>query len=187
MVTYSRAEPATVRVGMGIERFDTEGRVVTADYPGFTLHNVYFPNGKQGQERLRYKLDFYDTFLGLLDRERARGRRIVVAGDFNTAHKEIDLAHPQRNAKTSGFLPEERAWLDRLVAHGFVDTFRMFHPEPEQYTWWTPLTNARARNVGWRIDYFFASENLAPQVRDAFISPEVMGSDHCPVGLVLEV
>ncbi|MBN2538087.1 endonuclease/exonuclease/phosphatase family protein, partial [candidate division WOR-3 bacterium] len=135
---------------------------------------------------LRYKLAFYDALLEHLVEEKRRRRRLVVCGDYNTAHREIDLAHPKQNSRVSGFLPEERAWLDRLVAAGFVDTFRLLHPaETGRYTWWSPLTNARARNVGWRIDYFFVGSNLAKRVRDASILAEVAGSDHCPVGLEL--
>jgi exodeoxyribonuclease III len=187
VVTFSRVEPFSVERGIGVPRFDREGRVVVTRHPGFDLYNVYFPNGKQSPERLAYKMDFCKELLKRLDAERDAGRRLVVCGDYNTAHREIDLAHPKQNARVSGFLPEERAWLDSLVEHGFVDTFRMFHAEPEQYTWWSPLTRARERNVGWRIDCFFVSRDLASQVRNAFISPEVMGSDHCPVGLELQV
>ena len=187
VVTYSKTKPVSVRAGFGSRRFDAEGRTIRSEYPGFVLYNVYFPNGKQSEERLRYKLGFYNAFLRHIDREKAKGMKLVICGDYNTAHKEIDLAHPRENAKTSGFLPVERAWLDKLVAHGFVDTFRMFNPEPENYTWWTQLTNARERNIGWRIDYLFVSENLKDRVKDAFILPEVMGSDHCPVGIELRV
>ena len=187
VATFSRVKPDAVLRTFGSSRFDDEGRVLVTEQSGFTLYNVYFPNGKQGGERLRYKLDFYESFLRHLDRRREAGARLVVCGDYNTAHKEIDLAHPRENARVSGFLPEERALMDRLVEHGFIDTFRMLHPERGQYTWWSLLTRARERNVGWRIDYFFVSENLADRVEDAFILPEVTGSDHCPVGIVLRV
>jgi exodeoxyribonuclease-3 len=186
VATFMREPPDSVRLSFGAKRFDDEGRVIVTGQHGFTLYNVYFPNGKQGEERLRYKLDFYAAFLRHLEREKAKGRRLVVCGDYNTAHKEIDLAHPKENARTSGFLPLERAWLDDLTGRGFVDAFRRFHPEPEQYTWWAPFYNARKRNLGWRIDYFFVSENVMPNVKDAFILPQVMGSDHCPVGILLD-
>ncbi|MFO7675851.1 MAG: exodeoxyribonuclease III [bacterium] len=186
VATLQRERPGYVRAGFGDERFDDEGRVLVTEVADVRLYNVYFPNGKQGPERLRYKLGFYDAFLDHLREEKRRRRRLVVCGDYNTAHREIDLAHPRQNERVSGFLPEERAWLNRLVAAGFADTFRLIHPaEPGQYTWWSPLTRARERNVGWRIDYFFVSENLVRRVRDAFILPEVEGSDHCPVGLEL--
>jgi exodeoxyribonuclease-3 len=129
---------------------------------------------------------FYDEFLKYADSLRKTGRKLVICGDVNTAHNEIDLARPKENSKISGFLPIERAWMDELVAHGYVDTFRYFNREPDQYTWWDLKSGARARNVGWRIDYFFVSDDLLPSVTSSFIMPEVMGSDHCPIGLVLE-
>jgi exodeoxyribonuclease-3 len=130
-------------------------------------------------------MDFYDAFLRFADALKDKGKRLVICGDLNTAHNEIDLARPKENANISGFLPEERAWMDEFVAHGYIDTFRHFHKEPNQYTWWDFKSGARERNVGWRLDYFFVSENLLPSVSRAFIMSEVMGSDHCPVGIVL--
>ncbi len=183
---YTRREPEGVRAALGIARFDAEGRFLAADYGDFLLCNVYFPNGKQSRERLRYKLDFYDAFLDYVEAVRKKGKAIVACGDFNTAHREIDLARPKENSKVSGFLPEERAWLDRLVEHGYLDTFRMFNGEPGQYTWWDLKTRARERNIGWRIDYFFVSEELRKRVKAAYILPEVEGSDHCPIGLEME-
>jgi exodeoxyribonuclease-3 len=126
---------------------------------------------------------FYQAFLKRVDKLKDAGANIVICGDVNTAHKEIDLARPKENAKVSGFLPEERAWLDKLVNHGFVDTFRLFNRDPGQYTWWDLKSRARERNVGWRIDYFFVSENFTRHVEKALIRPEVMGSDHCPIEL----
>ncbi len=183
---FSRVPPVEVTTGLGIPRFDAEGRVLIARYPQFLLFNVYFPNGKMNAERLQYKLDFYEEFLIRLVDLRRRGERIVVCGDYNTAHKEIDLSHPKNNVRVSGFLPQEREWMDRLAAHGFVDTFRIFHSDGGHYTWWDMRTHARDRNIGWRLDYFFVSDNLAGAVRDAAILPEVGGSDHCPVSLTLE-
>lgn len=182
---FSRLTPLEVRPGFGIERFDLEGRTLVARYPGFLLYNVYFPNGKANKERLKYKLDFYHAFLEHVAGLRQRGERLVICGDYNTAHKEIDLARPKENSKESGFLPEEREWMDRLVAAGFVDAFRLFHAEGERYTWWDLKSRARERNVGWRIDYFFVSDNLRDAVVDADIHAEVEGSDHCPVSLTL--
>ena len=132
-------------------------------------------------------MDFYDTFLGYADNLKSEGKNIVVCGDFNTAHKEIDLARPKENSKTSGFLPEERKWIDKFLATGFIDTFRMFNSKPENYTWWDMITRARERNVGWRIDYFYISENLKNKLKSGFILPDVMGSDHCPVGIELTI
>ncbi len=137
------------------------------------------------EKRLEFKLDFYRAFFEVVELYRKHGKTVLVCGDFNTAHKEIDLARPRENANVSGFLPIEREWIDRFIAAGFVDTFRHFNKEPHQYTWWDLKSGARERNVGWRIDYFFVTENLLPSVADAFIMPNVTGSDHCPVGIVL--
>ncbi len=183
---FTRLKPRKIWSGLGIERFDREGRVIAADYGDFILFNVYFPNGKQSAERLRYKLDFYDAFLEAAEGFRRQGRGVVACGDFNTAHTERDLARPRENSKVSGFLPEERAWLDRLVEHGYVDTFRMFNDEPGHYTWWDLKTRARERDIGWRIDYFFVSSELRERVKSSFILKEVQGSDHCPIGIELD-
>ena len=132
-------------------------------------------------------MDFYDAFFDFVEPLRQKGERLIICGDYNTAHKEIDIARPRENGKVSGFLPEERAWLDKLVTYGYVDTFRHFNKEPNQYTWWDLKTRARERNVGWRLDYFFVTENLLKSVSRAFIMPEVMGSDHCPIGIILSI
>jgi len=187
VATFSRVEPAVVENGFGIERFDVEGRVITARYPRFTLLNVYFPNGKMSQERLDYKMDFYDAFLDFVEPLRAGGWGLIVCGDFNTAHNEIDLARPRENEDVSGFLPVEREWMDRFVARGFVDAFRHFNREPHHYTWWSMRTGARARNIGWRLDYFFVTGDLLDSVTEASILPDVMGSDHCPVAIRLRL
>jgi exodeoxyribonuclease-3 len=176
-----------VETGFGVDEFDVEGRVIRADYPGFKLFNVYFPNGRRDQERVDYKLRFYARLLDALDALHAQGERLIVCGDYNTAHQPIDLARPKQNQKTSGFLPEEREWIDRYLEHGFVDTFRALHPdEAERYTWWMYMRNARERNIGWRIDYFMVSESLMPAVTGADILHDVTGSDHCPVTLELD-
>ena len=185
VATYSKEKARDVKNGFGIVKFDSEGRVVMTDHSEFLLFNVYFPNGKMRQERLDYKMEFYDEILKHLDVLKAKGHKLIICGDYNTAHKEIDLARPKENEKTSGFLPIERAWMDKLVEHGYVDTFRRFNREPNQYTWWDMQTFARQRNVGWRIDYHFISENLLPHLKNAWIMQEVMGSDHCPVGIEL--
>ena len=183
----SRETPVGVEYGLGLPQFDVEGRTIIARYPQFTLLNIYFPKGKEGDARLKYKLDFYEAFLNFANGLRARGERLIVCGDFNTAHKEIDLARPKQNEGVSGFLPEERAWMDRFVASGYVDTFRHFNNEPHHYTWWDMKTRARERNVGWRIDYIFVTGDLLGSVSKAFILHDVMGSDHCPVGICLKV
>ena len=180
---YSRVAPQEVGSGFDAARFDSEGRVVWAVYDRFVLYNVYFPNGGASAARLRYKLDFYDAFLAHIQHRVAAGQQVIVCGDVNTAHRPIDLARPAENQTRSGFLPEERAWVDRLLAAGWIDTFRMFCDESGHYSWWDYKTRARQRNVGWRIDYFFVNQALRDHVAAATIHPEVMGSDHCPVGL----
>ena len=187
VATYCKTKPLQVKNGFGVPRFDREGRVLQTDFGTFTLINIYFPNGKMNAERLKYKMDFYEETLKQLTKLLKKGKKIVVCGDVNTAHKPIDLARPKENEDVSGFLPEERAWIDKLLAHGFLDSLRVFNPDPGQYSWWDLRTGARERNIGWRIDYYFVSENLKPYLKDAFILPEVMGSDHCPVGLKIDL
>lgn len=185
-VTYTKIEPKKVLRGMGEPRFDSEGRIVITEYQRFVLFNVYFPNGKRNQERLRYKMDFYDAFLSMADSYKEKGKGVVACGDFNTAHKEIDLARPKENENVSGFLPIEREWIDKFISHGYIDTFRSFNKEPGQYSWWDYKTRARERNIGWRIDYFFVNKDLLPTLKDAFIQKDVMGSDHCPIGIIMD-
>lgn len=184
---FTQDEPLSVKQTFGVSKFDNEGRVIQADYGKFILFNIYFPNGKASPERLKYKMDFYEAFLAEMKKMLKKGKKIVICGDVNTAHKEIDLARPRENSKVSGFLPQEREWIDRLLEAGFIDTLRMFDQSPGRYTWWDLISRARERNVGWRIDYFYASGNLKKNIRNAYILPEVMGSDHCPVGLELEI
>jgi exodeoxyribonuclease-3 len=186
VVTFTKEKPIDFKKGFGIDRFDIEGRTMITEFPSFILFNIYFPNGKKNQERLEYKLDFYDTFLAFADNIKVKGKNIVVCGDFNTAHKEIDLARPKENEKVSGFLPIERAWIDTFIDHGYLDTFRYYNNEPDQYSWWDMKTRARDRNVGWRIDYFFVNKEFMPYVKKAFIHQDIMGSDHCPVGIEIE-
>ena len=184
---FSRLKPARVEQGIGIKKFDIEGRVLAVDYGEFILFNVYFPNGKISKDRLKYKMAFYDAFLVYATTLQEKGRRLVVCGDVNTAHREIDLARPKENSKVSGFLPEERAWIDKFIGQGFIDTFRVFNEQAGQYTWWDLKTRARERNVGWRIDYFFVTENLRKRLKNAYIMKDVMGSDHCPLGIDLTI
>jgi len=183
---FSKKKPLNIETGMGIKEFDREGRFLRIDYDDFILMNIYFPNGKASPERLGYKMAFYDAFLDYSNNLIAEGKKLVICGDVNTAHKEIDLARPKENETISGFLPEERAWMDRFFASGYIDTFRMFNPDSGHYSWWSVRTRARERNVGWRLDYFFVSENLRENVKSATIYSEIAGSDHCPVGLELE-
>ncbi|HEY9160288.1 MAG TPA: exodeoxyribonuclease III [Desulfomonilia bacterium] len=183
---YTKTLPVTVGFGMGVPRFDSEGRMIIAEYDEFFIFNVYFPNGKQSQERLDYKMEFYDAFLETMKSYLAIGKGIIVCGDVNTAHTEIDLARPRENEKVSGFLPMERAWIDKFLATGFVDTFRIFNSSGGNYTWWDLKSGARARNVGWRIDYFFSDKAFSSKIKNAFILRDVMGSDHCPIGIEVE-
>jgi len=187
VAVYSRTPALSVDTGFNVPRFDSEGRILIAEYERFILFNIYFPNGKSGEERLAFKLDFYQEFFRCAARFRAKNKPIIVCGDFNTAHQEIDLARPKENSAVSGFLPRERALLDIFVGQGFVDTFRFLHPDPGHYTWWDLKSRARERNVGWRIDYFFIDKEAIGKVRAAFIRGEIYGSDHCPVGITLEL
>jgi exodeoxyribonuclease-3 len=184
---YTKKRPHDVLGGFGIYAYDREGRTIVADVGPFILINCYFPNGGMSEERLRFKLDFYDEFLAFLNGLLKRGKKVVVTGDVNTAHTEIDLARPKENEANTGFLPEERAWIDKLIARGFVDAFRIFTRDGGHYTWWDMKTRSRERNVGWRLDYFFVSENLAGKVTSSYIQPHVMGSDHCPVGMEIDI
>jgi exodeoxyribonuclease-3 len=187
VAVYSKEKPIDLIAGLGIPEFDVEGRVLIAEYPSFTLLTIYYPNGKMNAERLAYKMRFYDAFLDFVDGLTAAGKNIVVCGDVNTAHTEADIARPKENAKISGFLPKERAWMDSFFAHGYADTFRMFDDRPAQYSYWDMKSRARERDVGWRIDYFFVNDAFKPHVTNAWIMPEVIGSDHCPIGIEINV
>lgn len=185
---YTQEEPRLVRTHFGEDSLlSKEGRVIEMEFPDFVLLNIYFPNGGASEERLRYKLRFYEEFLEYVKRLVSSGKRVVFCGDVNTAHDEIDLARPRENEQHTGFLRIERDWMDGLEPAGFFDTFRMLHPDEVAYTWWDMKTRARQRNVGWRLDYFFVSGNLTGSVREAFILSDVEGSDHCPLGLTLSL
>lgn len=181
----SRVEPREVSLGFGSKRFSEEGRTLVADFGSFLLVNGYFPNGGKGPERLAYKLDYYERLLEWVGERRAQGRSVVITGDLNTAHRERDLARPKQNRKVSGFMDCEREWMDRYMESGLVDTFRMFEEDNGHYTWWSQRFGVRERNVGWRIDYFLVTEEMAGSVKSATILPNVMGSDHCPIVLEL--
>ena len=185
VATFCKEEPLYVQEGLGIERYDAEGRVLLTEHENFLLYNIYFPNGQKDDERLQYKLDFYDELLPIINEQVESGNNVVVTGDWNTAHHPIDLARPKQNVNTSGFMPIEREKLDMYVENGWIDTFRLFHPEGDRYSWWTYRFGARERNVGWRIDYYFVNEGFVDNVEDADIHDEVVGSDHCPVSLEL--
>ncbi len=187
VAVYSKSDPMDVNYGTGVSRFDEEGRVIVLDTEKFLLLNIYFPNGGASQARLDYKMDFYKHFLKFINGLRDEGKKIIFCGDVNTAHKEIDLARPKANENNTGFLPQERAWIDRVIKSGYLDTFRLFNKEGGHYSWWDYKTRARERNVGWRLDYFFAADELKNNLMNSYILNNVMGSDHCPVVLELEI
>lgn len=185
---YSKTKPDNVETDVLPAVFNTEGRLIEATYGNVGMFNVYFPNGGRGQERLEYKLGYYDAFFERIEQLRKEGKSIIFFGDVNTAHHEIDLARPKENQETSGFLPEEREWLDLLENAGYVDVFRHLYPtKTGAYTYWDTITRARERNVGWRLDYFFVSPDLISKVKSCEIATEIYGSDHCPVVLDIEV
>lgn len=184
---YSRVEPLNYQTEVLGAAFDNEGRIISVRYANFILLNVYFPNGGASKERLDYKLKFYDTFFDKIISLDLAGERLIICGDVNTAHTPDDIARPKENEKVSGFLPIEREWMDKLIKAGFKDTFRMFYKEGGHYTWWDYKSRARTRNVGWRLDYFFVNERMVPFVTGAGIRSDIMGSDHCPVTLTINM
>lgn len=186
VAVYSLHKPKRAKAGLGLPEYDCEGRVIELEFDNFILFNVYFPNGGRGPERVKYKLDFYGEVFKRAEQLRKHQPNIIVTGDYNTAHQEIDLARPKENSKTTGFLPEERAWIDKIIDMGYVDIFRKFNQQPGQYTYWDQITRARERNVGWRIDYFMVTREMEKLVADASIHMNVMGSDHCPVEIRLK-
>lgn len=185
VATLFREAPDEIMLGLDNSRFDLEGRVIRTRHSDLVLYNIYFPSGQRGQDRVDYKLEFYSYLLAICDRLHKKGEKLIITGDFNTAHSPIDLKNPRQNQKTSGFLPEERAWVQKFLDHGFVDIYRYLYPDRIQYTWWTYRSGARMNGVGWRIDYFLISELLIPRVKDVIIHENVTGSDHCPVEMEL--
>jgi len=184
-LVLSREKPVSVTYGMGIPEHDNEGRIIAAEFDNFYFITVYTPNSQRGLLRLQYRMTWEDAFRDYLN---GFDKPLVVCGDLNVAHKEIDLTHPKPNVKNAGFTPEERAKMTELLSAGYVDSYRYLYPDKmEAYTWWSYMGRARQKNVGWRIDYFLTSQSFAPAIQDAKIWPEVMGSDHCPVGLILDV
>ena len=187
VAVYTKQKPEKVEEGMGIKDMDQEGRLLVLYFPDFVLLNCYFPNGGGGPERLTYKLKFYDKFLEFTENLRKKGHKVIFCGDINTAHEEIDLARPKENEENTGFLPEERAWIDELIYHGYIDIFRHFYPNTRDvYTFWDMQAGARARNVGWRIDYFFITPDLLKSVKGTSMMTNFYGSDHCPIVLELK-
>ena len=183
---FLKREALSVTEGLQVPEFDDEGRTLVGEFEDFILINGYFPNGQHNLGRVPYKLRYSDTVMEHAHRlRREKTKPIIICGDINTAHREIDLARPKENEGNTGFLPEERAWLDKFLASGFIDIFRELEPGPNHYTWWSYRAGARPRNVGWRIDYFFITPELRPRVHKAYHQPQVHGSDHCPVVLEL--
>lgn len=183
VATYTKEKPISVKYGIGIEKYDKEGRILITEFEEFTLLNIYFPNGQKDDERLNYKMEFYDEILDYCEKLKSKGKKLIISGDYNTAHKEIDLKNPKSNEKRSGFLPLERQWIDKFISHGYVDTYRYFNPDKIEYSWWSYRFKSREKNVGWRIDYNFVSDNFIDDVKEAKILTDVLGSDHCPVAL----
>ena len=186
---FTKPKPLQVFKGIGVAEFDAEGRVIGAEYDTFIAFGIYFPNGQQSSERLDYKLRFYAAFFDYIHQLQEHYKKpVFVSGDYNTAHKEIDLARPKENEDISGFLPIERQWMDRLHdQYGFTDTFRLYNDQPNEYSWWTYRAGARPRNIGWRIDYVLADSEGVKLLNNAYILQDVMGSDHCPVGVELNI
>jgi exodeoxyribonuclease-3 len=187
VAVYAKDKAINVNNRIGEERFDNEGRSLILEYPKFYLLNIYFPNGQKSQQRVEFKLDYYEAFFKLIKDLERSGKMIIICGDVNTAHTEIDLARPKENSKTSGFLPSERAFLDKLINNGYIDTFRHLNKEPNNYTWWDQKSKARERNVGWRIDYFFIDKPHIKNLINAGIMSDVIGSDHAPVFIDIEL
>lgn len=187
VATFYKNNIISQKSGFGIDKYDVEGRVIEVELDKFILFNVYFPNGQKDEERLNYKLDFYKDFLDYtLQRKKEKNKDIIIVGDFNTAHTEIDLRNPKANEKYSGFMPIERKWIDKYIEAGYTDIFRNFNPgKPDQYTWWSYRFNARLKDIGWRIDYFMITDGLIDKVKKVLIHKDVMGSDHCPISLEL--
>ena len=182
---YSRREPVGLQYGIGVKEIDSEGRVLIAEYPDFTLINSYFPNSQREHQRLDYKLSFCKKFLEFCQDLRSKGKQLVICGDLNIAHREIDLKNPKSNQKNAGFLPEERAWMDQFLGAGYVDGFRHFNQSPDQYTWWSYRPGVREKNIGWRLDYFIVNQEFKDRLAEVAHRTEVKGSDHCPVNLEL--
>ena len=185
--TFSKIQPVEVVKGLGIEELDHEGRVLRIEYPEFFLYNIYFPNSGMGAKRLDYKVDFCNALLEQMLDLKNQGKNVVVTGDYNIAHHPIDVYSPKNCEGKSGYLPEERAWLDEIEKEGFIDTFRMFDDGENNFSWWSYRTRARERNAGWRLDYFYVNEEIKDKVVSAKILADVYGSDHCPVTLELDL
>ena len=186
VAVLTKIKPDKVEYGNGIMQSDAEGRVIRLDFGDVTLVNAYFPSGTSGEERQGYKYQWLDEFFDYIGKLRAKRKKLIICGDYNICHQAIDIHDPVRNKNYTGFLPEERAWMDKLFENGFVDSFRQFNKEPHQYTWWSQFAGARANNKGWRIDYINVTEPLKKSLKHAEIYPHIKHSDHCPVFLELD-
>jgi exodeoxyribonuclease-3 len=183
---YTKKEPLRIQYGLGVPEIDSEGRVLVAEYPSFVLINTYFPNSQRDGARLAYKLFFCEKILQFCEAFRKQGKQVVICGDFNIAHREIDLRNPKSNQNNAGFLPEERAWMDQFIRQGYVDSFRNFEVGPDHYTWWSYRPGVREKNIGWRLDYFMVNEEFKGYLKNMRHQPDDRGSDHCPVVLKLD-
>lgn len=182
---FTKVKPKALKYGMGINKYDDEGRLLQADFDGFSFISSYFPSGTTGDERQNFKYEFLDDVFGYIQELRNQHPALILSGDYNICHKPIDIHNPVSNKNSSGFLPEERAWMDKLTESGFIDTFRFFNPQPHQYTWWSYRANSRSKNLGWRIDYHMATNEMQNKLKSAVILPNVIHSDHCPIVLEL--
>lgn len=183
---FSKVKPKSVKYGMGLNKYDDEGRLIQAEFDGFSFISSYFPSGTTGDERQGFKYEFLDDIYGYLQDIRRENSKLIVSGDYNICHKPIDIHNPISNKNSSGFLPEERAWMDKFTESGFIDSFRHFNPNPQHYTWWSYRANSRAKNLGWRIDYHMVTNELQNRLKSAVILPNIVHSDHCPIVLELE-
>ncbi|MDX5338191.1 MAG: exodeoxyribonuclease III [Cyclobacteriaceae bacterium] len=183
---FTKVKPQSVKYGMGLSKYDDEGRLIQLDFEDFSFLSSYFPSGTTGDIRQDFKYEFLDDIYGYMQDLRRERPKLILSGDYNICHKPIDIHNPVSNKNSSGFLPEERAWMDKFTESGFIDTFRHFNPSPHQYTWWSFRANSRAKNLGWRIDYHMASREMQNKLKSAVILPDVIHSDHCPIGLEIE-
>ena len=186
VMTLTKEKPNQIINGMGIDKYDQEGRILQTDFPDFTLVNVYIPSGTTGDVRQDFKMEFLADFRLFIQNLKRVKKKLLICGDYNICHKPIDINHPEKHQKSSGFLPEEKAWFDAFIADGLVDTFRIFHSAPDQYSWWSYRANSRTKNLGWRIDYHIVSDELKVHVKDASIFKDIEYSDHCPVSVTLD-
>ncbi len=182
----SKNKPDNVVYGMNNDKYDREGRVIRADFGEISVLSVYFPSGTTGDIRQDFKMEFLNDFFNFIDKLKQKRNKLIISGDFNICHKEIDINHPERHHKSSGFLPEEREWITLFINNGFIDSFRKFDTSPEKYSWWSYRAGARAKNLGWRIDYHMISKNMENNLKDATILSEVVHSDHCPVSVIVD-